>query len=146
MWQFVINYIRSLWSYQDLSPDLWRRRRINAQLRGRPKLSLQDWIRAFTHGKKQVFSPHVLAFIYTHLPKYSGLDIGRIRPTDRLIEDLQLPLVCWFDWSYQLCDDFFTVFQIDISEEFDESLLETVGDLVYFLNKHLQYKDSVPSA
>lgn len=146
MWQSVINYVRSLWSYRDLSPDIWVRRRVNARLQGRSQLSLEPWTRSFIQAECKSLSPRLLAFIYKHLPQYSGLDIGRIRAKDRLIEDLQMPLVCWYDWSHQLCDDFFKVFQIDISEEFDESLLETVGDLVKFLNNYLQSMDSVPSS
>jgi hypothetical protein len=87
----------------------------------------------------------VLAFVYTKLPDYSGLQVGRLRPHDRLIADLQLPLVCWFDWPHQLCDDFYESFQVDLSEEFDESILETVEDLVIFLHRKLESHDSLPS-
>jgi len=87
-------------------------------------------------------SQRLLAFVYDKLPVYSGLQVSKIRPSDRLIEDLQLPLVCWFDWPNQLCCDFYETFQVDISEEFDESLLETVGDLVWYLNQQLESWDS----
>ena len=87
----------------------------------------------------------LLSFLFTKLPDYSGLKVGRLRPSDRLIEDLQLPLVCWFDWPNQLCADFYDVFQVDISEEFDESLLETLEDLVGFLHQRLRSSDSVTS-
>ena len=103
------------------------------------------WSRLFCEMGDEPITPSLLIFIYKRLQKYSGLDIGRIRASDRLIEDLQIPLVCWFDWSNRLCEDFHTTFQVDISTEFDESLLETVGDLVWFLNLRLQSIDSVPS-
>ncbi|MDB9528375.1 hypothetical protein PN498_20455 [Oscillatoria sp. CS-180] len=144
MWQSVVNYLRNLRAYPDLSPDIGIRRRINAQLRKRSSLSLEDWTRLFTHPPSAV-SKQLLTFIYTKLSDYSGLDVGRLRPSDRLIEDLQIPLVCWFDWPNQLCADFYETFQIDITEEFDESLLETVEDLVCFLNQRLQSIDSIPS-
>lgn len=145
MWQSVINYMRSLWSYRDLGPDIWLRRQINFRLRDRTRLSLEGWISLFLKVEEKSCSRRLLAFVYRQLPKYSGLEVGRIRPSDRLIEDLQMPLVCWYDWSHQLCDDFLMAFQVDISEEFDEALLETVGDLVWFLNQRLQSMDSVPS-
>lgn len=145
MWQSAINYFRSLRTYQDLSPDAGIRRRINVQLSRRPALALEDWSRLFPNMLSGQVSSHLLAFIYEQLPVYSGLDASRIRPSDRLIEDLQLPLVCWFDWPHQLCCDFYETFHIDISEEFDESLLETIGDLVWFLQQQLPSHDSIPS-
>ncbi|NER80645.1 MAG: hypothetical protein F6K42_13940 [Leptolyngbya sp. SIO1D8] len=147
MWQSVINYFYSLWTYRDLSPDLGIQRQVNAKLKDRPRLSLEAWSNLFNQmeGCSSSISQPLLAFIYRKLQDYSGLDIGRVRATDRLIEDLQFPLVCWFDWPNQLCEDFFEMFQIDISDEFDASLLETLGDLVCFLNRRLKSIDSLSS-
>lgn len=144
MWQSVLNYFQGLRTYGDLSPDRAVRRQVNQQLRHRPTLSFEAWSSLFAEQQEVPLSPGLLKFVYVHLEQYSGLDIGRVRPGDRLVEDLQIPLVCWFDWSYQLCDDFYNTFQIDISDEFDEALQETVGDLVYSLNQYLQSMDSVP--
>lgn len=143
MWQFAINYFRSLRTYRDLSPDVGVRRRINAQISSRPSLSLEDWSQLFPHLEKPMAARRLLAFVYRQLPIYSGLDVSKLRPSDRLIEDLQLPLICWYDWPNQLCCDFYETFQIEIGEEFDESLLETLKDLVLFLNQQLQSPDSV---
>jgi len=145
MWQSVLNFFHSLRTYRDLSPDRGIRRQVNARLRKRPRLSLEAWCGVFPKPNGVAVASPLLVFIYRKLPDYSGLDVGRIRAHDHLIEDLNLPLVCWFDWPYQLCDDFFETFQVDISEDFDESLLETVEDLVWFLNQRLQSMDSVPS-
>ncbi len=145
MWQSAINYFRNLRTYRDLSPDAGIRRSINVQLSNRPSLTLGEWSELFPSLRNEPVSHELLAFVYDQLPIYSGLEISKIRPSDRLIEDLQLPLVCWFDWPHQLCCDFYETFQIDISEEFDESLLETMGDLVWFLNKHLKSSDSISS-
>lgn len=145
MWQSVINYLKTLRAYRDLSPDVGIRHRVNACLEERPSLSLEDWSRLFKKSETHPPSSQLLSFIYAKLPDYSGLDVGRLRPEDRLIEDLKIPLVCWFDWPNQLCDDFYETFQVDIAEEFDESLLETVAELVWFLNQRLQSIDSVPS-
>ncbi|RZM78846.1 hypothetical protein [Leptolyngbya iicbica] len=145
MWQSAINYFRSLRTYRDLSPDAGLRRRINVQLSRRPSLTLEDWSSLFSNVADGEVSNRLFAFIYAQLPVYSGLEVSQIRPGDRLIEDLQLPLVCWFDWPNQLCCDFYETFHIDISEEFDESLLETVGDLVWFLHQQLESQDSIAS-
>lgn len=145
MWQSALNYLRSLRTYRDLSPDAGIRRQVNAQLRHRRSLSLEEWSQLFPNSMSSHLSKQLLAFVYTKLPDYSGLQVGRLRPSDRLIQDLQLPLVCWFDWPFQLCDDFYETFQVDITEEFDESMLETVGDLVCYLYQRLQSKDSVRS-
>ncbi|MGF1524157.1 MAG: hypothetical protein ACFBSF_17700 [Leptolyngbyaceae cyanobacterium] len=144
MWQSVFNYFQSLRTYGDLSPDRAVRWQVNQQLRHRPKLSFEAWSNLFVKQDTSI-APSLLNFVYTQLQQYSGLDVGRMRPSDRLIEDLQIPAVCWFDWALRLCDDFYNTFQIDISDEFDESLQETVGDLVYALNCYLQSMDSVPS-
>jgi len=127
MWQSAINYLRSLRTYQDLSPDAGIRRQVNVQLSKRPSLSLEDWSQLFPKVLTNKASQRLLAFVYERLPIYSGLQISKIRPSDRLIEDLQLPLVCWFDWPHQLCCDFYETFQVDISEEFDESLLKPLA-------------------
>jgi len=142
MWQSAINYLRNLRTYQDLSPDAGIRRRVNVQLSQRPALSLEDWSKQFPKVANSPGSQRLLAFVYDKLPVYSGLEVSKLRPSDRLIEDLQLPLVCWFDWPNQLCCDFYDTFQVDISEEFDESLLDTLGDLVWFLNQQLKSYDS----
>jgi hypothetical protein len=145
MWQSVLNQLNSLLTYQDLSPDRALRRRVNARLRDRPNLPFELWSSTFLADLDEPLAPALLFFIYTYLPIYSGLEVGRTRSDDRLIEDLHLPLVCWFDWPHQLCDDFYCTFQVDISEDFDESLLETVADLVQFLQEHLRSMDSLPA-
>lgn len=143
MWQSVINYVQGLWTYRDMSPDLGIRRQVNLRLQERSRLSREDWAELFVRVMDSSLHNPLLTFLYQQLQDYSGLDVGRIRPEDRLIEDLQLPLVCWFDWPHKLCDDFLHAFQVDISEEFDESQLETVKELVCFLNRRLSSMDSV---
>ncbi|MEM0980015.1 MAG: hypothetical protein AAGH78_07055 [Cyanobacteria bacterium P01_H01_bin.58] len=143
MWQSVINYVQGLWAYRDMSPDMGIRRQVNRRLQERSQLSVEDWAELFVKAIDGALYDPLLTFLYQQLQDYSGLDVGRIRPEDRLIEDLQIPLVCWFDWPHQLCDDFLQAFEVDISEEFDESQLDTVKELVYFLNRRLSSMDSV---
>ncbi|MGF1460853.1 MAG: hypothetical protein ACFBSG_17725 [Leptolyngbyaceae cyanobacterium] len=146
MWQSALNYLQSLRTYRDLGPDTKIRRRINLQLNGRSSLSLEEWSKLFVSETEQPPAESLLAFIYEKLPAYSGLKVSQLRPSDRLIEDLQLPLVCWFDWPTQLCIDFYETFQVDISEEFDESMLETIGELVFFLNERIISCDPTTSS
>ncbi|XGV99478.1 MAG: hypothetical protein ACAF41_11140 [Leptolyngbya sp. BL-A-14] len=122
-------------TYADLSPDLRTRQRVNQCLRDRPALSAEEWFQAF--WQPQGIAQPIADFVYTYLPKYSGLDVARVRPHDRLNEDLYLPLVCWFDWNLSLCEDFLARFGIDLSEHFDPYQHGTIEDLMVFLNHQL---------
>lgn len=128
-WQRVNNYLHSLQAYQDMSPDLSVRRQVNQALRRhRRPLSAQAWC-AECHRATRAQSK-TLAFIYRSLKDYSGLEFSLVRPQDRLVDDLQFPLVCWFDWSMRLCDDVVNQFGVDISDHFDETQLDTLADLI----------------
>ncbi|NET34974.1 MAG: hypothetical protein F6K19_23600 [Cyanothece sp. SIO1E1] len=135
MWRKLKNFLSSLTTYHTLSPDLKLRQQVNQMLLNRPALSLDAWFKAFWQPRG--ISHRIAAFVYAHLGKYSGLSVSRVKPGDRLDEDLKLTFVCWFDWHLVLCDDFQTNFGIDISECFDCSLLLTMEDLVQFLEHQL---------
>lgn len=144
MWQAFTNWVNSFSTYGDLSPDLGLRNQINAQLRrSRPELALEAWGDTFDLALPSPPSPQLVRFAYEHLGKYTGLVVGCLRPSDRLIEDLHMPLVCWFDWAHHLCKDFDHTFSIDLGEEFDETHFETVGELVAFLHQQLIAMDSL---
>jgi hypothetical protein len=136
MWYRLKNIFSSLRTYNSLSPDLRVRRQVNQKLRDRPALNLHDWFEAFYHAQGVPYT--IATFAYTYLSQYSGLDIGRILPHDRLHEDLHWTQVCWFDWETNLCNDFYRYFGIDISDRFDPSCFLTIWDLIIFLN--LQWK------
>lgn len=132
-WRKANNYIRSIETYGDMSPDVSVRHQINASLRQhRRPLSAEAWCE-ICHQATQS-QPSTLLFIYRSLAAYSGLEFERVRPHDRLVDDLQFPMVCWFDWSVSFCDDVITQFGIDISDCFDETRFETVADLIVFLD------------
>ncbi len=136
MWQRLRNSIRSARSYQDMSPDLSVRRQINQQLRQqRPALALTAWCRQYGYHSQE--QRRLLIFLYRCLQRYSGLDFSRVRPSDRLVEDLQFPLVCWFDWSMRLCTEILQQFDVDISDDFCEADYETVGELLAFVESRL---------
>ncbi len=126
------NWISSVSAYSDMSPDLSLRRQINATMKARPRqaLSLSAWCKTFcTDAQAQP----VLSFVYQYFAEYSGLEFGRVRPSDDLNDDLCFPLICWFDWSITFCEDFYQRFELDLSDRFDETDFATIGELVNFL-------------
>lgn len=139
MWRKLKNLFLSCQTYADLSPDFPARLVINRKLRSRRFLSLTQWHESF--WQPQGVSLAVSAFVYEQLSKYSGLCLARLRPSDRLEEDLSLSLVCWFDWHLQLCEDFWQRFDIDVTGDLNLQALSTLEDLVLFLNQQLQVVD-----
>lgn len=135
MWRRLKNIFLSFSTYTDLSPDVQAKQRINQFLRRRPALSAQQWFELF--WQPLGVSRQVTDFVYTHMQAYSGLEFARVKPSDRLNEDLHLPLVCWFDWEVSLYEDFLSNFGIDLSQHFDPNQLSTVEDFVVFLNHQL---------
>ncbi len=138
MWRDLQNLFYGLNTYFDLSPDLQVRRQINARLEQRPYLSSQDWFRVL--WRPQNVSAAVAEFAYTYLEEYSGLTFAKVRPGDRLNEDLRFPEVCWFDWHLHLCDDFYEQFGVDISDRLDIDTLSTIEELILFLHQELRTK------
>lgn len=132
-WRKANNYIQSIQTYGDMSPDLDMRHQVNQFLRQhRQPLSPEAWCDE-CHRITQ--SDHsTLLFVYHALASYSGIDFNLVRSHDRLVDDLQFPLVCWFDWSASFCNDVVTQFGIDISDCFDETRLHTLADLITFLD------------
>jgi hypothetical protein len=135
MWRKLDNIVLNIRTYADLSPDISIRRRINQAMRSRPNRTSEDWYRSFWQPLS--ISKDLTFFVYQQMESYSGLHFAKITPNDRLTEDLQLSLVCWFDWECRLCDDFHDRFGIEIDDLFDISMLHTVRDLVIFLNQQL---------
>lgn len=135
MWRRVKNQLISLRTYAEVSPDLGLRRRINQALRSRPSRSFEDWYKSFWQPLS--ISREIATFVYQSMERYSGLPFAQVMPNDRLTEDLQLPLVCWFDWECTLCDDFSDRFGVEIYDRFDAYQLATVEDLVVFLNQQV---------
>ncbi|MBD1936806.1 hypothetical protein [Microcoleus sp. FACHB-68] len=135
MWRKLKNFFISVSTYTDLSPDVQLRQQVNTALRHRPALTLDEWFEFYwqTYG----VSKPVVAFVYTHLEKYSGVKMSRVQPKDHLERDLQITLVCCFDWHLTLYDDFFSCFGVDISEEFEIYNLTTIEEFVKFLNAQL---------
>ncbi len=132
MWRRLKNILHSFRTYPDLSPDLGMRRQVNRFLRNRPALTTEEWFERY--WCKRNITKKITDFVYNRMHSYTGLDFTRVRPTDRLIEDLHFPLVCWFDWQISLCDDFWHCFEVDLGDRFDPTHFTTIEDLVIFLN------------
>lgn len=138
-WRPLNNLVKSLKTYHLLSPDPGVRQRVNQWLATRPCLSCHEWFLAYwAPPNASVSLPRpIVDFAYYRLEDYTGLQVGRIYPTDRLVDDLCFPAICWFDWGLTLCDDFYTTFGTDISDTFDETQLVTCADLMCFLKHQL---------
>lgn len=144
MWRPLNNLVKTLQTYRILSPDPGVRQDVKQWLSTRPCLSCQEWF--VTHwvppAVPKPFPQPLIHFIYHWLQDYSGLPVGCICPTDRLVDDLKFPAVCWFDWGLTLCEDFYATFGTDISDTFDESNFVTCTDLMYFLKQQLESSSS----
>ncbi len=135
MWRSLKNFFYSLWTYSDLSPDLRVRRSVKRFLRRRSLLNTREWYECFWQPAN--IPKSISDFVYIQMSQYSGLEFGRVLPTDRLNEDLHLALICWFDWELSFCQDFSDSFGVDLSDGFDPDTLSTVQDLVLFLKHQL---------
>lgn len=135
MWRRLKNVFLSLKTYHTLSPDLRIRRNVNRFLRQRSALPLNQWYETFWHPL-QISKP-VVGFVYTHLNRYSGLDIARTCPDDRLEDDLHWAEVCWFDWDTTLCEDVWKTFHVDISDRLLGHDFLTVADLITCLQQEI---------
>ena len=142
------NWLSSVSTYADMSPDLALRAQINLRMRAdaRSALGISDWCHLFIAPdavadtlafSRSAFgvsdARRILCFVYQRFSQYSGLDFSRVRPEDRLNQDLHFSLVCWFDWRITFCEDFFEQFDIDLSDCFDEDEFNTITELVTFL-------------
>lgn len=132
MWQKFRNWIASVRTYDLMSPELQIRREVNQMLSQRPFLAEAEWFEACC--KPLGIAYPIAAFLYNHLPQYSGLDVGRMSLSDQLERDLCWTQVCWFDWEMSLCDDFHEAFAVDISDIFSECQISTIEDLLIFLD------------
>lgn len=135
MWRRINNIIQSISFYADFSPDFKTRQLVNQTLCDRRALSLDEWFDRFWQPRG--ISKTIAGFVYTHLEKYSGLQVAKFRPGDRLEQDLKLTLVCWFDWHITLCEDFCFCFGIDISDRFDLRDFYTLEEFMSFLDRQL---------
>ncbi|MEO0769442.1 MAG: hypothetical protein AAFY72_08400 [Cyanobacteria bacterium J06649_4] len=149
MIQQLNNWLDSISTYADMSPDHSIRRQVNKRmaLSARDALSIGDWCNLFatySHDGSPFSEKDraVVAFVSACFSDYSGLDFSLVRPHDRLHNDLHFALVCWHDWVITFCEDFYQCFEIDLSDYFDEDDFETIGDLINFLVRYVRTSDT----
>ncbi|MGI0492098.1 hypothetical protein ACN4EG_09815 [Alkalinema pantanalense CENA528] len=135
MWRKFNNWWQAIRTYPDMRPDLQLRRKINKTLRDRSAYGSHDWYRCF--WEPLGIKPELAQFLYSKLETYSGLEAARLLPSDRLIEDLHIPLVCWYDWEWDLCEEFEGQFGVELCPTFDLNELKTLKDLFLCLNQKL---------
>lgn len=136
----MLNFVQSFWaslrSYVDMKPDFQLRSKINRTLDSqRASLTGEEWFERF--WRPRGISRQIVEFVYERLGQYSGLHLGRTVPSDRLLEDLQLPLVCWFDWELSFCDDLAQQFNIQLDNPSLLDEVETVEDFLTLLHRQI---------
>ena len=154
----MTNLLSSMEAYADMSPDLEIRQQVNLwmQSRDRQPLNVAEWCEVFSSESAAIAkatqeratknaAKSVLAFVYQFFGDYSGLAFSQVRPNDSLNRDLHFPLVCWFDWTLDFCDDFLTHFDLDLSDRFDEAEFLTIGEMVEFLVAQVVAEPAMPT-
>jgi hypothetical protein len=119
-------------AYPDMRPDYKVRQQIKRKHSDRPLYSSVEWHQRFWYplGIKSRLSE----FVYELLGECSGLDVGRMLPGDTLMVDLQLPLVCWFDWEMVWTDQFIDRFELEMDWMLDIGEFETLKDFMMKLD------------
>ncbi len=123
-------------AYPDMRPDYKIRQQVNRSHADRPLYSAVEWHQRFWYplGVQRLLSE----FVYELLGECSGLEIGRLVPSDRLMQDLQLPLVCWFDWEMVWTEQFSSRFELDSDWILDIGEFETLEELMLALDRLLK--------
>ncbi len=123
-------------AYPDMRPDYKVRQQVNRKHSDRPLYNAVEWHQRFWYplGVQRLLSE----FVYELLGECSGLEMGRLLPDDRLMADLQLPLVCWFDWEMVWTEQFISRFEIDADWILDIAEFETLQEFVVDLDRLLK--------
>lgn len=133
MWHRLKNLFFSFNTYKALSPDLKMRQQVNRALSNRPALTSDEWFKMFYQSQGIAYS--AVNFVYQYLGQYSGLEMSRVLPADRLNEDLRWTFICWFDWETQFWHDVYQQFGVDMSECLHDLDQFTIEDLVVLMDQ-----------
>ncbi|NJR37863.1 MAG: hypothetical protein HC781_02245 [Leptolyngbyaceae cyanobacterium CSU_1_4] len=114
------------------------RRQVKQSLRHRPTLGLSEWFESFCRSRPIAYP--VVNFLYTRLETYSGIEPGKLLPSDRLEEDLRWTDLCGFDWQIILCDDFMQQFNVDMTRCIEDFSPKTLEDLGLLLHQQLKQR------
>lgn len=132
----IPSFWSSLSSYAEMRPDFRLRTELNRRLKAqRSRLSAEVWFEKFWLPRSVPRS--LSTFVYQSLGELSGLDWGRVLPGDRLQADLQLPLVCWFDWELDFCETLAQAVGVRLESPVLLDEVDTVEDLLTLLHQQM---------
>jgi hypothetical protein len=72
-------------------------------------------------------------FVYRALAGYSGLDFGRVLPSDAL-RDLRFEEVCWSDWTLDFREDLRRFGMLSFEDQRLQSA-ETIAEIVFAISE-----------
>jgi hypothetical protein len=122
----MLNWLTSLFAVGKLTNQR-SRKRVAKWLGKRRRLNQNEWYEL--HWRSIGILESVSNFMFNRLNVYSGLDSGRMLPSDRLVEDLRFNEVCWADWDLDLVEEFLHEFGAEIRNELG-SQIKTLRDLM----------------
>lgn len=131
-------------AYPDMRPDYKIRQQVNRKHADRSLYNSVEWHQRFWYplGIQRLLSE----FVYELLGECSGLEVGRLLPSDRLMVELQLPLVCWFDWEMVWTEQFITRFELQTDWILDIAEFETLEELMLALDSLLKRQSAAQAS
>jgi hypothetical protein len=125
------------------APNPWAQERVAARLAARPCFSKDDWYS--NYWRDQGVAKAVCDHIYDRFAFYSKIRMGQVRPSDKLLTDLEFDKVCWSDWDLDHFEDFKREFKTDIAASYPVVDSDTtIGQLVTHLNERVRTCPSLP--
>jgi len=115
------------------SPDPRACEKLDFLLATREDLSKEAWFQSSC--KDQEVRADVLAFLYQFFRDFLDIPFGRLRPDDRLVEDIQLWRATWSDWDFDLVENFEDTFETDPFMHPEVEKMRTVMDLLVLLSQ-----------
>jgi hypothetical protein len=103
--------------------------RVSARLEERENLTSEHWFQRW--WKERGISKEVTDFLYEHAPDYFTFEIGRVVPSDRLREDLELKYTGYIDWDMDLWRDYRRTFNRKLGK--DPAEIRTIEDFINWL-------------
>jgi hypothetical protein len=106
------------------------RAEVRVRLAERPDLSRNAWYQ--TYWEQLEIREQVALAVAEFIGSEAGIDALKLIPTDRLVEDLRLPDLCWPDWDMRLA---FLLRDTSGKAGFprERVVLNTVGEAATFL-------------
>jgi len=115
------------------SPDPRACEKLESLLATREDLANEVWSESFC--KDREVRADVLAFLYEFFANPLKIPFGKLRPDDRLIEDIQMWKATWNDWDFDLVENFEDAFENDPFMHPDFEKMRTMMDLLVLLSQ-----------